>query len=334
MADGESPVAVRVEVGDALVRPTDVLVLKYAQALYGVDNAAVARMGGRGAVPLPGVGEYTVVRHPVGIAARAVLFLGVPPLPRFGYSDIRQFADRAVSISAREGLASSELCLTLHGVGFGLDELEALKSEVAGILDAVGGGRAPDRLERVVFLETDPRRSDRMRGVLRDLGLDAAVPRSDRPRPSRQPPSARDRLASVGYDSAQRAHAFVAMPFDDVFGDHLHFGIAPAVRDMGLLCERMDEVSFTGDVVDMMKSRIAGAALVIADVSQGNPNVALEIGYAWGCGVPTIIVCHEDSQAYFDVRGQRHLRYRSIRQLQEKLAAELRAILHRTGERR
>ena len=93
-----------------------------------------------------------------------------------------------------------------------------------------------------------------------------------------------------------------------------------------LLCERIDKVAFTGDVVSMLRRRIDGALLVVADVTGGNANVYLEIGYAWGASKPTVLVCAEGAELKFDVRGQRCLMYGSIRDLESKLSDELSTI--------
>jgi hypothetical protein len=94
-----------------------------------------------------------------------------------------------------------------------------------------------------------------------------------------------------------------------------------------MLCERMDHSIFTGEIVDLMRKRIASAEVVVADLSGANPNVYLEIGYAWASGVPTILLCDRDTVPAFDVRGHRHLRYESIRDLERKLARELDGLL-------
>lgn len=94
-----------------------------------------------------------------------------------------------------------------------------------------------------------------------------------------------------------------------------------------MLCERMDKSAFTGDIVDRMKEMIRTARVVVADISAANPNVYLEIGYAWAAGVPTIVLCDEATEPHFDVRGHRHLRYGSILEVEEKLDRELAALV-------
>lgn len=195
-------VALHVEVASALDRPTDVVVLKHAQQLYGVDRAAVLRMGEPSLQELPAPGGHLVVRTPRNMPSSAVLFLGVPPLWDFTYRHIREFGDRALSIVALERLRVREICLTLHGPGFGLDEVEAFRSEVAGILDALRADRAGPELEHVVFLENDPRRAERMTAALAEMM--SAGQRRDGPSAGareRSWQSVEDELGSVGFDS-------------------------------------------------------------------------------------------------------------------------------------
>ena len=91
----------------------------------------------------------------------------------------------------------------------------------------------------------------------------------------------------------------------------------------GFLCERIDNEAFMGEIMNQVKQKIESAAVVIADLSGSNPNVYLEVGYAWGKGRPTILVIRAGEEAKFDVRGYRHLKYETIKDLKEKLSNEL-----------
>jgi hypothetical protein len=116
------------------------------------------------------------------------------------------------------------------------------------------------------------------------------------------------------------------MPFADEYADRFHYGIMGAANSAGFLCERADLASFTGDVIAWVKERIGSAALVIADLTGANPNVYLEVGYAWGRGVDTVLIAAEGSELKFDVRTQRCLLFRNIRHLEELLATELKTL--------
>ncbi|MCU1347132.1 MAG: hypothetical protein JWO56_162, partial [Acidobacteria bacterium] len=117
----------------------------------------------------------------------------------------------------------------------------------------------------------------------------------------------------------QRRHVFVAMPFSKEMEDIFYYGIQRAVDANDLACERVDQDIFTGDVLIRMKERIESAAAVIADLTGSNPNVYLELGFAWGKSIPTILLAQDVSDLRFDVRGQRCVQYTSIRMLEEKL---------------
>src|SRR5262245_32784725 len=86
-------ISLQVEAGNALKTTGDVLVLKYAQALYGVDAAVVSALeAAHVSIPkLPEPGESRLIQAQGAVAAKAVLFLGVPELFRFDYTGIREF---------------------------------------------------------------------------------------------------------------------------------------------------------------------------------------------------------------------------------------------------
>lgn len=320
-------VELKVLQNDALKYVSDLLVLKHAQASYGVDAEAV-HAAGIDITTLPRVGNSLLVRKPAGLGARNLLLVGVEPITTFSYHSIRDFSKGALAIAARISPSAREISMTLHGVGFGLDETEAFESEVAGIIEALDQGEYPKSLVTVSILELSQRRVARMRSILASLlGTDVTGPAAAESYMGRDKPL-HARIDSVGYDSADRPHAFVAMPFSESFEDVFYYGISPPVRAAGLLCERIDQIHFTGDIIDRMRERIASSAMVVADLSDANPNVYLEVGYAWGMNIPCVLVCNRKTGLKFDLQSQRCLFYGSIKDLEKSLSAEL-AVLSR-----
>jgi hypothetical protein len=94
----------------------------------------------------------------------------------------------------------------------------------------------------------------------------------------------------------------------------------------GLLCERVDMVIFTGDILERVKTRIDTATLIVADLTGANANVYLEVGYAWGRGRPTLLVARSGDDLRFDVRGQRCIIYDNIVDLSKKLSNDLKTL--------
>lgn len=128
-----------------------------------------------------------------------------------------------------------------------------------------------------------------------------------------------------------RHHIFVAMPFKVEMEDIFHYAIRRAVKANGFNCERVDLSSFTGSILQYVRERIETAAAVIADLTGENPNVHLELGYAWGKGVPTVLIAQNTDELCFDVRDQRCIEYRSIKALEESLTLELSKLKSRGG---
>jgi hypothetical protein len=325
--------SVRLEVvhADALEYRADVLALKFAQDLYGVDAKVVGRLvsnGVRVTPRLPPVGESLLLGTEHAIGAPQVLFVGVEPLGKFDYETIRRFAFSVLATLAKTDSRIEHVAMTLHGRGFGLDEAEAFRAEMAGLLDAVRSGKAPPTLRRVSIVEKDNYAVERLRAILRGIFPAETISESRvADRASVQSlDDAAGQLRSVGQDSRKKPHIFVAMPFAEQYTDRFHYGIVGAVNAAGFLCERADLASFTGDVVAWVKDRIGSAALVVADLTDANPNVYLEVGYAWGRGVNTVLIVADGDDLKFDVRTQRCLVFRSIRHLEELLTSELKSL--------
>jgi hypothetical protein len=325
-------VTVNVEVvcGDALDVDADVLTLKYARAFYGVDNEVASRLRRYTAISdmSPPIGDFRIISTRGAITARRVLFVGVVDLYDFNYLQIRHFSIDALTYLAEEAPSARVVALTVHGPGYGLDESECFLSELGGIVEAVTLGNYPPAMTTVKIVEFDRRRVERLNKLLESNlpeGLIEADERTLRRRLGRQ---RSENLRAVGYDSGGKPHVFVAMPFSENMTDLFHYGIRQAVSSNGFLCERIDLEPAVGDVLARIKDRIRTARWVIAELTDASPNVYLEVGYAWGSGVPTILVIKKDQvgRLCFDVAGQRCVLYSSIRDLEEKLSLELSAL--------
>lgn len=326
----ERKVRVTVAVGDAVTFEADVLALKYAQALYGVDALVAERLSLeeealRSTLSRPG--KVTLIDTQGELGVGAVLFVGVEPLIEFRYKEIREFGRMALSALAKLDPSIRHVALTLHGLGYGLDEAESFASEFAGVMDALEADEYPPGLERVTFVELNPQRARRLKQQLGQLLPGGPAVRTLDLREESQVAAAK--LRDVGSASEKKPYVFVAMPFSDEMEDVWELGIRASAADAGLLCERADLSSFFGDVVQWIKSRIEGAKLVVADLSDANPNVYLEVGYAWGKETPTILLANSKSELKFDTRGQRCLLYKNVTDLKKQLSAELRVLKDR-----
>lgn len=312
---------------DALNVKTDVLVLKYAQALHSVDAAAFARLAllhKHLEKELPKPNDFLLVENPdhLGLGAAHVLFAGVEEVHKFRYREIRDFAFNSLKYLGQIKPDIQHICFTVHGMSYGLDETEAFEAEIGGIVDAISKGLSPSTLREITIAEFNEPRATRLSALLEDLLPESLTESKSMIGVARRGLQT-DRLRQAGIHSEEKPFVFVAMPFDKKLDDVFHYGIRNAVNNAGFLCERADESVFTGDIMDLVKRRIRESTLVVADLTMANPNVYLEVGYAWGVGVPTVLIAQDPQELKFDVRGQKCIIYSGIRELEEKLGREL-----------
>lgn len=102
---------------------------------------------------------------------------------------------------------------------------------------------------------------------------------------------------------------FVLMPFKEPFNGYYEQLIKPTVSAAGLICLRADEIYGTRPIVKDIWTSIWQARLVIADVTEKNPNVNYELGLCHCLGVPTILVTKKEEDVPFDYRHHRYIRY-------------------------
>jgi hypothetical protein len=322
--------------GDIFTFDTDVVALKYARAFYGADERVAAALTRVGISPFdmqPDVGTYSYVETLGQLNAKHALFVGVQDLFQFGYPEIRHFAAQVLEGINRYAPSAEHVGMTIHGVGYGLDEAEACRAQLEGCLDAIQTAQNKPflpHLRTITIVERDAARVDRLRDA-----IDQYVSSGTGPAKASKSVHAgtylldthteiqRLPVARGGAGSRTEPHVFVAMPFDNSLDVHFHYGIKAPVNASGYLCERMDHISFTGDIMSQLKRKIETATLVIAEMSGANPNVYLEVGYAWGKDRPTLLLAKNSEELEFDVKGHRCIVYRDTMDLEEKLRKDL-----------
>ena len=85
---------------------------------------------------------------------------------------------------------------------------------------------------------------------------------------------------------------FVIQRFDGgVYDKRYRETFAPAIERAGAKAIRADEVLGTRPVVEKIEEGLRAADVAFAEVSEDNPNVFLELGFALALNIPTVIVC-------------------------------------------
>jgi hypothetical protein len=110
--------------------------------------------------------------------------------------------------------------------------------------------------------------------------------------------------------STSRA-CFVMMPFGEIYDRVYRTLIVPAAEESGLVVIRADEMTTPGLVIEQIRVAIQQTRVCIADVSERNPNVLWELGYAQALNKPTILLASDVTSLPFDIAAMRVLRYGS-----------------------
>lgn len=353
--------------GDGLVFSCDVLIIKDWRGRSGGIDAAVFEQYRRSGGSEPGLldeGEFHVLDSADFTGAPHTLVVGPTRRPLSTYTQVRELAADMLAALKRADLNPAHVATTLQGANWVLlDEREAFRAMLLGFGDAYDAGNYPPSLERITFVEIADMRARLMREAL-DEYLPPAPPPAppealyddvmedfapeplgeatrEAPAPAGTPTTA-PRLAgresfAPEYQKPEadvsQPHVFVAMPFAKKYNNQFYLAIRPAVEAIDHLCIRLDqdESRFTGEIMDEVKRQIKAAALVIALLDDANPNVYLEVGYAWGVETPTLLLARDDENLPFDVRGHRCLfySYEELYLLENLLTEELKGLAAR-----
>lgn len=122
----------------------------------------------------------------------------------------------------------------------------------------------------------------------------------------------------------------VMMPFDPSF-DPVCDAIRAGVADVGLACQRADDIWISDHVMDDVVRLLWSARVVLADLTDKNPNVLYEAGIAHSLGRDTIQIAQSTDDIPFDLRGLRSINYEvsapGLLQLRSQISTRLSNLL-------
>jgi len=109
-------------------------------------------------------------------------------------------------------------------------------------------------------------------------------------------------------DVADRKICFVLMPFKKEFLKSYDM-IKQAVNDAGFTCIKDNEIFETRHIIFIIYELIGRAEVIVADLSNRNPNVFYELGYAHAMGKSTILITQNQDDVPFDLRHRQYILY-------------------------
>jgi len=108
------------------------------------------------------------------------------------------------------------------------------------------------------------------------------------------------------------SRCFVIQPFDKGKYDKRYYEhLKPAIEKAGLEAYRVDEDPSVTVPIETIEKEISRSAICLADITEDNPNVWYELGYAIASECPTVLICHvqRETQFPFDIRHRKIIEY-------------------------
>jgi hypothetical protein len=120
---------------------------------------------------------------------------------------------------------------------------------------------------------------------------------------------------------------FILMPFSEEWSAGMWEGVLkPLCKSMGLIVKRADELLGPDIIEDIWKS-INEAGILIADITNRNPNVLYELGIAHTLGKKIILLTQRIDDIPFDLKKYRFIEYKNKIESYKSLESKLKEFL-------
>ena len=123
------------------------------------------------------------------------------------------------------------------------------------------------------------------------------------------------------------------MPFKADLDELYTSVLRPSAERSRLSCARADDIYGPKPIMADIWRSIRGASVIIADLTNRNPNVFYELGLSHAIQKPVVLIAQDIGDVPFDLRHLRIIIYRNTEDGRQRLATELsRTLRHVTGE--
>ena len=104
---------------------------------------------------------------------------------------------------------------------------------------------------------------------------------------------------------------FVIQPFDSENNRRYEEIYKPALTDVGLEPYRVDQDPAVQVPIESIEKRIRDSAICLADITEDNPNVWYELGFAFAVASPVVMTCayRRQTKLPFDIHHRTVIRY-------------------------
>ncbi|HEX8691852.1 MAG TPA: hypothetical protein VF746_05505 [Longimicrobium sp.] len=117
-----------------------------------------------------------------------------------------------------------------------------------------------------------------------------------------QPPKTCFVISPIGGDATETRRAITGL---------MNAVIRPVLAELGYVVEVAHEMSLSGSITSQIIERLLDADLVVANLTELNPNVMYELAVRHAVRKPVVTIAQEPLALPFDIRDQRTITYRN-----------------------
>lgn len=121
----------------------------------------------------------------------------------------------------------------------------------------------------------------------------------------------------------ERGTGFVLMPHTDEFRNIFEYSIKPAMEANNILVKKAEDIYKPGSILAQVWERIRRAEIILADLTEKNPNVILELGLCYGIQRCPILLVRDAEDVPFNLRNLRYIEYENTTKGSEDLKRKL-----------
>lgn len=114
---------------------------------------------------------------------------------------------------------------------------------------------------------------------------------------------------TMGKENKTTGSCFVIMPFGGWFDKYYNDIFFEAIKDSGLNAKRADDLYRSSPIINDIWEFTKNATVILADLTDKNPNVLYELGLAHAIQKPAILVTETIDDVPFDLRALRVIVY-------------------------
>jgi hypothetical protein len=116
-------------------------------------------------------------------------------------------------------------------------------------------------------------------------------------------------LSQLPRKPGERRPAFVAMPYGPAWFKSVRDSVEKAACEANFTAEVSKDLATPGFITDQIWHGIRRCDVVVADISEHNPNVFYELGLAHGLGKEVVLITQTGEKAPFDISTARRITY-------------------------